>query len=43
MPAALERKLLPGNVVREKNRFLQVPVVGTKTICRFEGLSLNKS
>ena len=29
--------------LREKNRFLQVPVVGTKTICRSEGLSSNKS
>ena len=43
MLAALKRKLLSGSVVREKNRFLQVLVVGTKTICRFEGLSLNKS
>ena len=43
MLAALKRKLLSGSVVREKIDFSKFPVVGTKTVCRFEGLSLNKS
>ena len=38
MPAALERKLLAGSGVRIKIDFSYLPLVGTKTICLFEGL-----
>ena len=38
MLTALERKLLAGSVVRGKIDFSYLPVVGTKTVCLFEGL-----
>ena len=41
MLAALEGKLLVGSVVREKKKkeidFSYLPVVGTNTVCPFEG------
>ena len=38
MLVALEGKLLAGSVVRGKIDFTYPPVVGSKTICLFEGL-----
>ena len=38
MLAALEEKLLAGSDIRGKIDFSYLPVIGTKTVCLFEGL-----
>ena len=38
MLASLEVKLLAGGVVRGKVDFSYVSVIGTKTVCLFDGL-----
>ena len=43
MLTALEEKLLAGSVVRGRIDFSYLPVVGTKTICLFEGLYITET
>ena len=43
MLIGLEGKLLAGSVVRGRIDFSYLPVVGTKTICLFEGLYITET
>ena len=43
MLIGLEGKLLAGSVVRGTIDFSYLPVVGTKTICLFEGLYITET